>query len=60
MAIYDVEKRKMADQNYQEYTNVTTLQLIQRKEIFMHLLLHLNEDFDNDLLGDALAMLDCL
>ena len=33
---------------------VQVIKVIKKKEIFMHLLLHLEEDFDDDLLQDAL------
>ena len=39
---------------------VATRKLITANYMFLHLLLHLNEDFDDDLLQDTLEALDCL
>ena len=39
---------------------VITLDLFAMKDKLMHLLLALNEDFDDDILLDALDLIDCL
>lgn len=39
---------------------ITELQILQFKDVYMHMLLHVNGDFDDDLLMDALEEMDCL
>ena len=39
---------------------IITLEFFTKKDKFMHLLLGINEDFDDDLLLDALDLIDCL
>lgn len=50
--------------NYLDQTNRTAIvnvyKVVVMKEIYMHLLEHLNEDFDDDLFYDALGALDCI
>ena len=45
---------------YQKNSNivyVNKLRVLEMKDIFMNMLLHLNEDFDDDLLLDAINVL---
>ena len=37
---------------------IKSLMIFGKKDIFLHFLLHLNEDFDDDLLLDAITILD--
>ena len=47
--------------NEEESTiTVITIEFFTMKDKLMHLLLGLNEDFDDDLLLDALDVIDCL
>ena len=39
---------------------VKEVRVIQSKEMFLQFLLHLDEDFDDDLLLDALKELECI
>ena len=41
-----------------EEVRVTTTRLVTMKEIYLHFLLHLNEDFDDDLLKEAVELLE--
>lgn len=37
---------------------VTEIGILNMKNVFLQMLLHLNEDFDDDLLSDAIDLLD--
>ncbi len=40
--------------------HVTNRRMTQMKEIAVHFMLHINEDFDDDLLQDGLELLDLI
>ena len=49
-----------ADSLIRKTTKLSMLRWIEVKDFYMHMLLYINEDFDDDLLMETLEALDCI